>query len=105
MDTITIEALVTRFKGEIVEIQPLANMYTEAQVRFDPDSEIHNYMQKNYNSFRGDMYLMAEYILPNLDIGNAKRIHLSGEAKDIGFAMGDLEVGIERMTVDWKKDT
>lgn len=101
---VEIEALVVRFKGEILSVDPLSDMYSWVNISFEPGTPEFEHMQENFNSFQGDMYVMSKYILPNLEIGNAKKFSLNGEAKDVGFTIGEVQVGIERMTVEWKKD-
>lgn len=96
---ITVEAMVIRFQGQIEEVTILNDMYTETSIVIEPNSHMYSYIGCNLGLYKGDKYILEEYIKPS--ILNNEPIHLSGEAKDIGFDVGEFTSGIESKEVDW----
>lgn len=99
-----VQALVTRFNKEIIEVQPLVDENSIAMVVIAPESELFKNMQEKFGQAEGNLIVLTKEVYPNLDPENPDAIQLKGPAKVISFKMGDVSVAVETMTVNWKKD-
>ena len=90
---------ITKFNGEITSVDSLSDMYSEAQLRIEVGSEEYEYIKENLAKYSGDKYLKEQYILKPLAEG--KPIHISGEAKDVCFSVGEFVVKLESRQIEW----
>ncbi len=99
MTTVEVTVFIVKFRDEAILTDSLSDMYSEAQLRIEVGSEEYEYIKSNLSKFSGDKCLKEQYILRPLAEG--KPIHISGEAKDICFTVGEFIVKLESRIIPW----
>lgn len=92
-----IEFLVTRLNGEIINIIPIEDFYTECRISLKSEHLTDDDILKFYSNMSKD------YIKNRIKhIRNRGNLNEEGEAKDLTCELSQYSIGIERKEVYFK---